>query len=242
MIFCRSAAQSHLAMLQILTAGIATIGLVLWAHQLPTIGGRVPMVFVALWFGSATMVALIFGMAKGNWPFREIVPSETSGEQLWRYKMRVAASSLLPLTLIPLFESRAVRNDPAIWLLDCAFVVSLCSVPYFTLVARTVLGGAVLSVGAFQALWICGASLCFRIMERAVQAAGGQIARGAAFEEFFRRPEYRYLFYCLSAVMMLGYCPVLLWLSHRRFLHQTAAVAAHDVLSPAPRVRRVLGS
>jgi hypothetical protein len=57
-------------------AGIVTLGLVLWAHQLPTIGGRVPMVFVALWFGSATMVALIFSMDSGNPHVQDTLPRD----------------------------------------------------------------------------------------------------------------------------------------------------------------------
>jgi hypothetical protein len=112
-----------------------------------------------------------------------------------------------------------------VWLLDAALFISLTTVPYFTLVARTVLGGFALSVGAFQALWICGASAAFRIMERAVQANGEQIARGAAFEEFFRRPEYRYLFFRLAALMLVAYCPAILWLGYRRFLRTPAGTA-----------------
>ena len=211
-------------MRKIVGAGIVTLGLVLWAHQLATIGGRVPMVFVALWFGSATMVAMIFvteGFTPRVWG---TPPHDLSRRSLWRYKMRVTVWCLLPFALVPLLERRGVANDPAVWLLDCALFISICTVPYFTQVARTVIGGFALSVGAFQALWIIGASVCFRVMENAVRAAGGQIAQGAAFEEFFRRPEYRYLFYILSAVMMLGYCPAVLWLGRRRFMR--GAVAA----------------
>jgi hypothetical protein len=213
-------------------AGIVTLGLVLWAHRLPTIGGRLPMVFVALWFGSATMVALIFSMDGGNPHVQDTLPRDVSRRDLWRNKMRMAVCSLLPLALVPLLERRGVGNDPAVWLLDSALFISICSVPYFTLVARTVVGGFALSVGAFQALWICGASAFFRIMEQSVQAKGGQIAHGAAFEEFFRRPEYRYLFYSLCALMLLGYCPALLWLGHRRFLRQAAPPTT--VLEPTP--------
>ncbi len=184
------------------------------------------MVFVALWFGSTTMVALIYAMDGFQPRTWGTAPRDVTRQSLWRYKVRVTVCSLLPFTLVPLLERRGVGDDPAVWLLDCALVISLCTVPYFTLVARSVVGGAVLSVGAFQALWIGGASVCFRIMERSVRARGGQIAQGAAFEEFFRRPEYRYLFYILCAVMMLGYCPALWWLGHRRFVRGDWPAAA----------------
>jgi hypothetical protein len=216
----------------IIIAAIVTLGLVLWAHQLPTIGGRVPMVFVALWFGSGTMVALTFRREEAKRPVPNAFAQDGAERTLWRQTMGIAASSLLPFTLVPLLERRSVGNDPAVWLLDAALFISLCTVPYFTLVARTVIGGFALSVGAFQALWICGASVCFRIMEQSVKAKGGQIARGAAFEEFFRRPEYRYLFYILATIMLLCYCPVLLWLGRRRFLRY-AKSASRGALKPA---------
>jgi hypothetical protein len=203
---------------RIAIAGLITLGLILWAHQLATIGGRVPMVFVALWFGSATMVALVFMMDDAQFSHHSSRLPARARSELWRHKMRFAAYALLPFALVPLIERSGVPNDPAVWLLDAALFMSLATVPYFTLVARTVLGGVALSVGAFQALWICGASAAFRIMERAVHAQGGTIARGAAFEEFFRRPQFRYLFFSLSALMLLGYCPAILVLGYRRFV------------------------
>lgn len=208
-------------MKRIVIAGIVTVGLVLWAHQLPTIGGRVPMVFVALWFGSATMVALIFSMADFNPRPGNARPRDVTRQQLWRDRMRMTVLCLLPLALVPLLERRGVGNDPAVWLLDCALVISICSVPYFTLVARTVIGGVVLSIGAFQVLWTIGASACFVIMKHLEAGKGTRLAHGGNFEDFFRL-EYRYLFYILCAVMVLGYCPALLRLGHRQFLrHQS---------------------
>lgn len=205
-------------MKKFLAAGLVTVGLVLWAHQLPTIGGRVPLVFVALWFGSAIMVALVFADPR---------------QQPWRDKMARAMLWLSPLSLVPLLEWRGVGGDPAVWLLDCALVISVCSVPYFTLVAKTALGGAVLSIGAFQALWTCGASVMFVIMEHLERGQGRLLTREATFEAFFRL-EYRYLFYILCGVMLLGYCPVLLWSGHRRFLRQQASPAAAPEPRPIP--------
>ena len=199
---------------RILAAGLVTLGLVLWAHQLRTIGGRVPMVFVGLWFGSAAIVALVFsreGVATG--------PLPVTPEHLWRDKIRLAFLCLLPLTLVPLLERAGVADDPAVWLLDGALVISLCTVPYFTLVARTAFGGAVLSIGAFQALWTVGASILFVGMEHLANAKGTGLPDGGTFEDFFR-PEYRFLFYLLCVVMVLGYCPAVLWLGYRRFVRQ----------------------
>jgi hypothetical protein len=199
-------------MWKILAAGLVTLGLVLGAHQFRTIGGRVPMVFVALWFGSAAIVALVFSVKLAS---RQL-PS-VAREQLWVSSIRMALLCLLPLTLVPLLERAGVANDPAVWLLDSALVISLCTVPYFTLVARTAFGGAVLSIGAFQALWTVGASILYIIMEHMAKARGTVFSDGGTFEDFFR-PEYRFLFYILLVVMLLGYCPAILWLGHRRFL------------------------
>ena len=206
-------------MIKILVANIVAYALVLWAHQSPTIGGRVPMVFVATWFGSAVIVAMVFLMKR---PVRveEVEVAEVDGHRLWRQKMRISFLGLLPLALVPLLEMRGVDYDPAVCLLDAALFISVCTVPYFTLVARTIVGGVVLSMMAFQMLWILGACILFRVMQQSLAAKGQQIGKGAAFEEFFRHADYRYLFYILCAVMALGYCPFLFWLGRRRFLRQ----------------------
>lgn len=223
----REAAQPNVPMKRIAMATLVTLILILWAHQLPTIGGRVPMVFVALWFGSATMVAMIFSMKDVNPSSGQSLPHPVARQWLWRHKLRMAGFCLLPLTLVPLLETRGVANDPAVWLLDSALLISLFTVPYFTLVARTFAGGAILSVGAFQALWTSGASALFVVMKHSAAARGAPLAQGGNFEDFFK-PEYRYLFYILCAVMVLGYSPALLWLGHRRFLRQAGPDIAPD--------------
>jgi hypothetical protein len=203
--------------LRLVVTGLVTIALVLYARHWQTIGGRVPMVFVALWFGSATMVAMVFSPHLFRAPRR---PSTPESDLLdWPDRLRWSFFALLPLTLVPVLERAGVHNDTAIWLLDGALVIALCTVPYFTLVARSVLGGVVLSIGAFQALWTCGASGLFVLMQTLEERKTGRWPQGWTFEDFFR-PEYRYLFYTLTAVMVLGYCPTLLYLGYRRFGRQ----------------------
>ncbi|HEY4307417.1 MAG TPA: hypothetical protein VGM82_23290 [Gemmatimonadaceae bacterium] len=196
---------------------LLTIGLILWVHQLPTIGGRVPLVFVVAWFGAAAIVALIFAQPSHTRLDAAPLPVLEGAEAEWRARMHQSARWLLPFALVPLLERRGVRSDPAVWLLDAAPIIALTTVPYFTGVARTAFGGAVLSVGAFQAVWTCGASALFVVMKHSAAASGAPLPDGGTFEDFFR-PEYRYLFLGLSAVMVFGYCPALLRLGHRRFV------------------------
>jgi len=202
-------------------AGVVTVGMVLGAHQWRTIGGRVPMVFVGLWFGSATMVALVFS-PNLLWARRGNAALTGDGDAAWNERMRMAGVALLPFALVPILEVAGVHNDPAVWLLDCALLIALCTVPYFTLLARSVLGGVVLSIGAFQALWTGGASGLFVVMQDLERQRTGRVPVGWTFEDFFR-PEYRYLFYILSAVMVLGYCPAVLYLGYRRFRREPTA-------------------
>jgi hypothetical protein len=205
-------------MKRIILAGIVTAALVLWAHQSPEIGGRVPLVFVSLWFGSAVVVSLIFSTES----FTLRAPAGQSDVLArrcqWSYKMRMTGTCLLPLALVPLLEMHGVGNDPAVWLIDCALVISFCTVPYFALVARGVIGGVALSMGSLQLLWTCGASAFFVVIQNA-EKEKGQVIRGPAFHVFFK-PEYRYLFYTLCALVLLAYCPIMLWLGRRRFLRQ----------------------
>ncbi len=209
-----SASMTSSLRFRLLVTGLGTLALVLYARHWGTIGGRVPMVFVALWFGSATMVAMVFSPNLFRAPRGRSIPdSDPPG---WPGKLRRSALVLLPLTLVPVLERATVHNDPAIWLLDGALVIALFTVPYFTLVARSVLGGVVLSIGAFQALWTCGASGLFVLMQTLEERKTGRWPQGWTFEDFFR-PEYRYLFYTLTAIMVLGYCPTLLYFGHRRF-------------------------
>ncbi|MEO8032732.1 MAG: hypothetical protein ABJC74_11395 [Gemmatimonadota bacterium] len=212
-------------MKRIVTAALIAFGLILWAHQLPTIGGRVPLVFVGFWFGSTVIVALIVSIEAVNPSIGEVMRRRAERQVEWRDKMRMTALCLLPFMLVPLLERRGVGNDPAVWLQDAAPLIAICTVPFFTLVARSVVGGAVLSVGAFQVVWTCGASALFVVMKQSAAAKGKPLAQGGNCEGFFRS-DYRSLFSLLCVVMLLGYCPALLRLGHRRFLRQHGTVAA----------------
>ena len=117
----------------------ATIALVLAADRVHEIGERIPYVILSLWFGSATIAALIFSSACTRDRSGSAPPA---GSRIWAGKMRRMSWSLLPLTAVPLLEIRHSGYDPALWLIDGILIVSICSVPYFFLLARSIVGAA----------------------------------------------------------------------------------------------------
>lgn len=192
---------------------VTTLVLVLAANQIGDIGGRIPYVFLVLWFGSATIVALVFVPRKTDTDGRD-TQVECGG---WRVRIGIAAAALAPLMLVPLLEIRRTGHDPMIWLMEMALVISICSTPYFALVSGKVLSAAVLTWGAITVLWLPCAAVLFEVIKRAELAKVASTVDTANTMHAFFAPEYRYLFYILSAAVLFLYCPVMFFLGYRRF-------------------------
>jgi len=200
---------------RILLAGAGTLGVILLANQTEEIGERIPFVFLALSAGSATMAALVFVPSAPNPAVP--APQTTARRPLWAHKLRLTFIGLLPLAVVPLLEIRRSGYDPALWLIDGALVITLCSVPYFTLLARSVVGGVALSVAAPWLLWVPVSTAFFSIIRRSQQEGIGTTADPIGLHAFFA-PEFRHLFYILCAMILGVYCPIMMVLSRRRFL------------------------
>ena len=118
---------------RLLLAVAGTLALIFLADQLEEIGERVPLVFVSLWIGTAALVSIMFiscarqsvALAPASW---------------WCSTLRRSALILLPLALTPCLEMKRSGYDHALWLIDGALVISLCSVPYFTMLAKSIVG------------------------------------------------------------------------------------------------------
>lgn len=197
---------------------VATFGLVLLAHRVPEIGERIPMVLLSVWAGSATIAALIFSDPRIGPRSRPSSQYDLTGSRLWNYKLRLVSACLLPLIFVPLFEIRHSGFDPALWLMNGILVVSICSTPYFWLLARNIIGAVVLGIISLSLLWHFSAWALFTIIKRMEAAKAISTVDTNSTLHAFLAPEYRFLFYCLCGMALLIYCPLMLWLGYRRFL------------------------
>jgi hypothetical protein len=190
---------------------------------LDVIDERVEAVFFTLWVGSAIMAGLVFSPNVPDPGAPALTSQVATRRRLWTRKLRLTSLGLLPLTLVPLLEVRRSGHDPILWLMDGALVITLCSVPYFTLLARGVLGGVVLSIALPSFLWFPVSWWFFSIIKRAKLEGVGTTADPTGMHAFFA-PEFRHLFYVLCALILGVYCPIMMALSRRQFL-RTARVA-----------------
>jgi len=195
----------------LLTAIGVTLLLVLLADQIGYIGGRIPYVFLILWFGSATIVAVVFV------PEARDLEEQPEARAGWRDRLFSAGAALVPLALVPLLEIRRTGHDPMIWLMEIALLISICSTPFFSIISRRVLSAAVLTWGAATILMLPCATLLFQVIEHAEMAKDAPTVDTVNTMHAFFAPGYRYLFYLLASGIVFLYCPFMLFLSYRTF-------------------------
>jgi len=196
---------------------VSTIGLVLLADRVHEIGERIPFVLLAMWSGSAAIAALVFLEALRPGP-AGVAPGSIICSSSWAYKMRRIGVSLLPLAFVPLLEIWHSGYDPALLLMNGVLVVSLCSVPFWWLLARSLIGAVVLSICSLSLLWHASAWGLFTRIVRTEAAKEVSSVDTSSTLHAFLAPEYRVLFYSLCGGALLLYCPLMLWLGYRQFL------------------------
>jgi hypothetical protein len=208
------------AMKKTLLTLACTICLVLLADCTEEIGERIPQVLLSVWAGSATLVALVFSD-------RRVAPalaqSAVTGSKAWGDKMRLIGVALLPLAFVPLLEIRHSGYDPALWLMNGILIVSVCSVPYFWLLARGIVGAVALNICCFSLLWHFAAWGLFMIIKRMETAKEVSTVDTSHTFHAFLAPEYRIFLYGLCGAALLVYCPVMMSLGYRRFLRDQPA-------------------
>jgi hypothetical protein len=201
----------------VVITAVSTVCLVLLANRVQEIGERIPYVLLSVWGGSATIAALIFS-ARGIARHSSASPPHLAGvSQTWVRTMRLIGASLLPLAFVPLLEIRRSGYDPALWLMNGVLIVSICSAPYFWLLARSVVGAVALSMCCLALLWHFSAAALFTIITRMEAAKAMATVDTSNTLHAFLAPEYRAFFYSLCAAALLLYCPLTMWLGYRRF-------------------------
>ncbi len=209
-------------MKMIVVALVCTIGLAFLADRVQEIGERIPFVLLSMWAGSATITALIFSAGLGPQSLASAQVT-TTGPQSWTYKMCLIGASLLPLVFVPLLELRHSGHDSALWLMNGILIVSFCSVPFFWLLARSIIGAVVLSMCSLSLLWHFSAWALFTIIQRMEAAKTVSTVDTANTFHAFLAPEYRIFFYLLCGAALLVYCPLTMWIGYRRFLAERSA-------------------
>jgi hypothetical protein len=202
---------------------VSTLGLVLLAGQVQEIGERIPYVLLSAWLGSAMLAALIFSSGCVVPHSSATAQNVDARQRMWTYKMRAIGVSLLPLAFVPLLELRRSGYDPALWLMNGVLIFSICSVPYYWLLARSITGAVVLSVVSLSLLWHFSAWAFFLVIRHMESAKAASTVDTSATLHAFLAPEYRCFFYCLCGMALLAYCPVMMWLGYRRFLTDRTA-------------------
>ena len=152
-------------------------------------------------------------------------PNPATTSQTWLSTLRLIGISLLPLASVPLLELQRSGYDPALWLMNGILVVSLCSVPYFWLLARSIFGAVVLSIFTLGMLWHFAATALFTVITRKEAAKAISTVDTSSTLHAFLAPEYRIFFYSLCAGALLVYCPLTLWLGYRQFQRLSTKIA-----------------
>ncbi|MCO6454969.1 MAG: hypothetical protein J5I93_06690, partial [Pirellulaceae bacterium] len=190
---------------------VATFGLALLADQVQEIGVRIPYILLLMWTGSAIIAALIF--SEGLRPHYSASTQATEiDSQTWAYKMRRIGMGVLPLALVPLLEFRRTGHDPALLLMHGVLIVSICSVPVWWLLARSIIGAVVLSICSLSLLWHFSAWALFEHIVRLEAAKEVSTVDTTRTFHAFLAPEYRIFFYLLCGTALLVYCPVMMWI------------------------------
>lgn len=223
---------SVLGMKTILLALVCTTGLILLADRVQEIGERIPIVLLLMWACSATITALIFSEAIGRRASASGQVTEV-GSSWWTRQIRLIGPSLLPLTWVPLLEMRHSGYDPALWLMNGILIVSLCSVPYWWLLARSIIGAVVLSICSLSLLWHFSAWGLFMVIKGMEAAKEVSTVDTTNTLHAFLAPEYRKFFYLLCGMALLVYCPLMMWAGYRRGVAASALPGAPPNGDPA---------
>ncbi len=192
--------------------GMMAAGLLAVAPAIPhglAEGARVLVLFV----GIPLLAALTFGNEFTHHTFALLLVQPVDRSRIWREKLLVSAGAAISIGLVMGF---ALRSDIGLsdeWLGAIIILSLTASMPFWTLLSGSTLGGI-----ALGALTMFGANLAFAAYVRfsGISPASLPVWTGVA----------------------LAYAIAMLWLSHRRLTHlQTSGgLAGHDVLLSLPNI------
>ena len=178
----------------LLPAWVLTAALMIVALLLPN-GGKGWAAIIAV-FGCLVVAATIFGAEFGQGTISQLLTQPIDRRRIWREKMLVMAAALGSLILLLLtIEARAW---PVAVVAACAF----CTIPYFTLVGRSTIGGIILSIPIPGIIFVLGALLALWLLRPSV----------------LNQERLHFWFRAYFYILLPAYCALIFYLGYRRFL------------------------
>jgi len=177
-------------------------------------------------FGLPFLAALSFGNEFQNRTFQLLLSQPADRMQIWREKMTVTVVAILSAAMVYFFgwSTGSFQFDQFFEALTVLVVIaSITSVTYWTLVARSTIGGF--------ALYGIGCSLVFQIPYVIFQVCNFNYLH-------FSPAETMRVIYVGGAIITSVYAPLMLWLGRRKLVQfqLTGGTAGDDLLMAGPNV------
>jgi ABC-type transport system involved in multi-copper enzyme maturation permease subunit len=179
--------------------------------------------FVGFFFGIPLLAALSFGNEFQHRTISLLLSQPVRRMEIWGEKVSVMIAAVASAALVFGIGWRAtLQQDPELWVMGGAWVIAiLASAAYWTLVARSLLGGLALNAGVHSLVLIVKINLPYWFPGiRHLSPAESTTARWA------------------GAFVLLSYACVMVWLGRRRFarFQVTGAIAGDDLMMAGPDV------
>jgi hypothetical protein len=177
---------------------------------------------VGFLLGIPLLASLAFGDEFQHRTLSLLLSQPISRMEIWREKLIVTMVAVASAALILSLPGQRSEHqvDVRVWaFVGVAIIAITASATFWTLLARSTLGGAVLNVAAL--LFII---MAFRFGELFLEAHDISLAGSNVFSTF--------------ALMLLGYAGVMLWLGGRTLarFQATGGMAGDDLLTAGPQV------
>lgn len=179
--------------------------------------------FVGFFFGIPLLAALSFGNEFQHRTISMLLSQPVGRMEIWGEKLGVMIAAVASAALaFGIGWRAALEQDPELWAVGGAWVIAIiASAAYWTLVARSLLGGLALNAGIHSLILIAKVNLPYWF-PGIWHLSPGQTST------------IRWV----AASVLLCYAGMMLWLGRRRFagFQVTGAIAGDDLLMAGPDV------
>lgn len=182
-------------------------------------------------FGIPLLATLAFGSEFQYRTMAMLLAQPVDRREIWREKMMVSATAVSTAAVVYAFSLHALRAKRAEeWMSVIAIAaVSLAAAPFYTFVARSMIGGLVLNLSGFFVVTVVLDYLAYVV----------QISPHSGYEAYDRHLQDLPGWFVVAGILVYaGYSAVMTWLGRRAFLRLQAVegMQAGEAILPASRI------